>query len=165
MGVKLSKNDALQRYGRCEADPNDAEDTPLVQGQTPMAGAPATAPQLRGSSATFRGLENEAAASSRPPYPDGDGRATSMKSPQTDILSSFAQDTGPAAEAIAKLLQNPSKESAESILADLPSLLPDDPALAAVIAEEMAHAFGVGRYNGNQLFSLSRNRLDEKLVL
>ncbi len=53
LGVKLSKNDALQRYGRAEADPNNAEDAPLEQIQTPMADAPAAAPQLRGSSALF----------------------------------------------------------------------------------------------------------------
>ncbi|MGN0853429.1 MAG: hypothetical protein ACI4Q3_08650 [Kiritimatiellia bacterium] len=37
-------------------------------------------------------------------------------------------------------LDDPSREAAEKLLADLPSLIPDDPALAAVIAEEMAKA-------------------------
>jgi len=69
---------------------------------------------------------------------------TSDLEPRTSsVLSAFAKDTGPAADAIKELLKNPSKEAAEKLLADLPTLLPDDPALAAVIAEEMAKQFSV----------------------
>lgn len=39
------------------------------------------------------------------------------------------------------LLADPTPEKAEKLLADLPSLIPDDPALAAVIAEAMAAEF------------------------
>ena len=59
-----------------------------------------------------------------------------------NILEAFAKDTGAAAEAVAKLLKNPSPDAAAAILEKLPSLLPEDPALAAVIAEEMAKQFG-----------------------
>ena len=58
------------------------------------------------------------------------------------VLAAFAKDTGAAAEAVAKLLENPTPERAAALLKDLPNLLPDDPALAAVIAEEMAKAYG-----------------------
>ena len=58
------------------------------------------------------------------------------------VLAAFAKDTGAAAEAVAKLLENPTPERASALLKDLPSLLPKDPALAAVIAEEMAQAYG-----------------------
>ena len=58
------------------------------------------------------------------------------------VLAAFAKDTGAAAEAVAKLLENPTPERAAALLKDLPSLLPKDPALAAVIAEEMAKAYG-----------------------
>lgn len=64
------------------------------------------------------------------------------------VLAAFAKDTGAAAEAVAKLLENPTPERAAALLKDLPNLLPDDPALASVIAEEMAKAYGeawVGR--------------------
>ena len=58
------------------------------------------------------------------------------------VLAAFAKDTGAAAEAVAKLLQNPTPDRAAALLKDLPNLLPEDPALAAVIAEEMAKAYG-----------------------
>ena len=58
------------------------------------------------------------------------------------VLAAFAKDTGAAAEAVAELLKNPTPERAAALLKDLPSLLPKDPALAAVIAEEMAKAYG-----------------------
>ena len=70
------------------------------------------------------------------------------RAPDNAILEAFAKDQGAAAEAVAKLLQNPTPDRAAALLKDLPSLLPEDPALAAVIAEEMAKAYGeawVGR--------------------
>ena len=58
------------------------------------------------------------------------------------ILAAFAKDTSKAAEAVKALLDDPTPEAAEKLLADLPSLIPDDPALAAVIADAMAAEFG-----------------------
>ena len=58
------------------------------------------------------------------------------------ILTAFAKDMSPAGKAVAELLKDPSKEAAEALLAKLDTLLPEDPASAAVIAEEMAKAFG-----------------------
>nr|AIF26381.1 hypothetical protein [uncultured bacterium fosmid pJB16B1] len=78
-----------------------------------------------------------------------DGRARAPSRAETsEVLSAFAADNGPLAEAIKALLNDPSKEAAEKLLADLPTLLPDDPALAAVIAEEMAKAFGQVKIEG-----------------
>jgi len=62
-----------------------------------------------------------------------------------DVLSAFAADNAPLARALQDLLKDPSPAAAEKLLADLPTPLPDDPALAAVIAEEMANQFGDGR--------------------
>jgi len=59
---------------------------------------------------------------------------------ENGVLTAFSKDNGPAAEAVKKLLENPTPESAAALLKDLPTLLPDDPALAAVIADEMAKA-------------------------
>ena len=64
------------------------------------------------------------------------------RAPDNAILEAFAKDQGAAAEAVAKLLQNPTPDRAAALLKDLPNLLPEDPALAAVIAEEMAKAYG-----------------------
>ena len=56
-------------------------------------------------------------------------------------MSTFAKDTSKAAEAVKSLLADPTPEKAKAILADLPSLIPEDPALAAVIADAMAAEF------------------------
>ena len=83
---------------------------------------------------------------------EGSGRTTTPESgdaPQRAILAAFAKDTSKAAEAVKALLaeEDPSKLKALSskLLADLPSLIPEDPALAAVIAEAMAAEFSDGR--------------------
>ena len=120
LGVKLSKADALQRYGRTEAkDEGDAAERRIPQ-QTP--GVP--------------GFANEK------PDPVPSAASPTGAGKTSDVLKAFAQDTGPAAEAIKALLKDPSKEVADRILKDLPALVPEDPAMAAVIAEAMAAEFG-----------------------
>ncbi len=57
------------------------------------------------------------------------------------VLEAFAKDSGPAADAVRALLEDPSPEAARDLLGRLPDLIPGDPALASVIAEEMASAF------------------------
>ncbi|MBO7309583.1 MAG: DUF935 family protein [Kiritimatiellae bacterium] len=61
--------------------------------------------------------------------------------PHSPVLDAFTKDSSPAAEAIKELLNDPSKEKAEETLKKLPELLPEDPAMAAVIAEAMAAEF------------------------
>ena len=78
---------------------------------------------------------------------EGSGRTTTPESgdaPQRAILAAFAKDTSKAAEAVKALLADPTPEAAEKLLADLPSLIPEDPALAAVIADAMAAEFSPG---------------------
>ena len=67
------------------------------------------------------------------------------QTPQTSqtILDAFAKDTGPAAKRVEELLKDPSPEAAKKLLDDLDSLLPDDPEMAAVLAEAMAKEFSV----------------------
>lgn len=145
LGVKLSKADALQRYGRTEAESDDDALQPPPNG--PQNGLPGG----------FGGLPNErtpatplqTALQGVAKREEGSGRTTTPESgdaPQRAILAAFAKDTSKAAEAVKALLaeEDPSKLKALSskLLADLPSLIPDDPALAAVIAEAMAAEFG-----------------------
>ena len=145
LGVKLSKADALQRYGRAEATSEEDALHPTPNG--PQNGLPGG----------FGGLPNE-----RPPETplqtalqgiakreEGSGRTTTPETggaPQRAVLAAFAKDTSAAAAAVKALLEeeDPSKLQALSskLMADLPSLIPDDPALAAVIAEAMASEFG-----------------------
>lgn len=72
------------------------------------------------------------------PRPQGDGKTADASE---GVLAAFAKDTSKAAEAVKALLDDPTPEKAKALLADLPNLIPDDPALAAVIAEEMAKEF------------------------
>ena len=72
------------------------------------------------------------------PRPQGDGKTAGASE---GVLAAFAKDTSKAAEAVKALLDDPTPEKAKALLADLPNLIPDDPALAAVIAEEMAKEF------------------------
>lgn len=76
------------------------------------------------------------------PAPRPDARPSVDEQPSA-ILKAFAADMSPAGKAVEELLKNPSKEAAEALLAKLDSLLPEDPATAAVIAEAMAKEFGV----------------------
>ena len=145
LGVKLSKADALQRYGRTEAESDDDALQPPPNG--PQNGLPGG----------FGGLPNErtpatplqTALQGVAKREEGSGRITTPESgdaPQRAILAAFAKDTSKAAEAVKALLaeEDPSRLKALSskLLADLPSLIPDDPALAAVIADAMAAEFG-----------------------
>ena len=57
------------------------------------------------------------------------------------VLEAAAKDTGPAADAIRELMEDPTPEKAKALMARLPELLPEDPALATVFADAMAEAY------------------------
>ncbi len=59
------------------------------------------------------------------------------------LLAAFASDMSPLGDAIKALLNDPSPAAATALIDRLPSLLPDDPALASILAEAMAEEFGV----------------------
>ena len=130
-GIRLSKKDMLARYGRVEAtDENDA--AIRQQAQQPGFGG-------------LGGLPNEKISHIPAGQSKGAGQRQTGEDQgkaSEDVLKAFAQDTGPAADAIQEFLKDPSKEAAETLLKRLPDLIPEDPAMAAVIAEEMAKQFG-----------------------
>ena len=84
------------------------------------------------------------------------------------VLEAFAKDTGAAAKAVEEFLKDPSKEAAEALAARLPELLPDDPAMAAVIADEMAKAMGEngerGTGNGEDITQEQAEELYEEMM-
>ena len=80
-------------------------------------------------------VENPLQNAPRPADGQGDEKSTDASE---GILEAFAKDTSKAAEAVKTLLADPTPEKAEKLLEDLPNLIPEDPALAAVIAEAMA---------------------------
>ena len=149
LGVKLSKKDALARYGRTEAeDENDA----LTPPQTPPPGGfGGLANEKPGKTA----LQNdEKALQNAPSDSDGQGDPSGHTSSQiaknrpsgaggvsSEVIEAFIKQNSEAAKAVKAVVDNPSEGAFAQLLANLPALLPTDPALAAVIADEMAKTY------------------------
>ena len=138
-GIKLSKKDMLARYGRVEAtDENDA--AIRQQAQQPGFGG-------------LGGLANEEVQRlSGSAVKPATTTAEPLNRSTAELLKAFAADMSPAGKDVQELLNALDKgeaassplvkEKASALLSRLPSLLPDDPATAAVIAEAMAKEFG-----------------------
>ena len=148
LGVSLSKADALARYGRTEAADDADALHPAAQAAQPGApggfGAFANErdPQtpLQTHAKALQSAAEGSGATGVPP--EGAGASAAL-------LRGFAEDAGPAAGRIKSLLDR--MDAGEDIRADaaklaeeLPSLMPDDPAMAAVLEEELARAFAEG---------------------
>ena len=193
-GIKLSKRDMLQRYGRTEADPNDPEDIVEVQGgyPDPAASAPGgfvtQKTPLQAPQNAPRGLPNAATpfkngempfknAPQNPGGPvggfsaervEGPSRASGGATPE-ELLKALAKDTQPAADAITRFLQlleagatdEQAKAEAASIIRDIPGMLPEDPAGAAVIADAMAEAYADATISEEDLPFVNEANFDE----
>ena len=117
-----------------QAELEEAVGLKLVKDETP-------APQL-----PFMNKEVKRLSDSAVKEPEPLNRSTA------ELLKAFAADMSPAGKAVKELLNALDKgeaassplvkEKASALLSRLPSLLPDDPATAAVIAEAMAAEFG-----------------------
>ena len=137
LGVKLSKREALQRYGRTEAeDDNDA----LELRETPPQGG-------------FAGFANEATPKpapkplanrlqNAPGNSDAQGEVADAPALLGPFLRALADDCKPLAKEVEDILKNPTPEKAKELLAKLPDMCPSDPTLAPLLAEEMAKAYG-----------------------
>ena len=144
LGVKLSKSEALARYGRTEAESDDdalEPAQPANPGGFGGFGLPNEAPAPHNpDSGVAKPLQNArrtGGATSVPP--DAETRSDA-------ILRDFAADMGPAAEKIKSLLDaldagRDVRDEARRLAGELPDLMADDPAMAAVIEEAMAEAF------------------------
>lgn len=127
-GWKIAKAQLEEQSGyTLEEDAQNAPTGPFGAPFVNKATATAFKTHLKG----FKTAPDDAGA-------QGDGKTADAS---TGVLEAFAQDTSPAAEAIRELLEDPTPEKAKALLDRLPELLPEDPALAAVIAEEMAKEF------------------------
>ena len=115
--------------------PEAAQNTP----QNPFSD-PKTPPlTLRNSKTAFK-TTNAAFKTARKDL-DAQG-AVSAENGSEGVLEAFCKDGSKAAQEVLKLLEDPTAEKAAELIEKLPSLLPEDPALAAVIAEAMAEEFG-----------------------
>ena len=105
----------------------------------------------------FGGMQLNKAEASK----DDPGPASSVPSGDRALLDAFAKDTGPAAERVKALLDDPTPEAAKKLLDDLPTLLPKEPDLAAVIADAMAAEFAAQLSQpgeGTSMAGMSRNK-------
>ena len=165
-GVKLSKTDALARYGRAEAaedDPGDAME--LVSGGVGSGGVggglglpnerldPQTPTHPLTHSPTFpkTAFKNAPVAfKNAPRVPDGQGDPSALppsqiakkrSSERSAVVDAFVRQNSDAAKAVKAVVDNPSEGAFAQLMVNLPALLPTDPALASVIADEMAKMF------------------------
>ena len=100
LGVKLSKNDALQRYGRAEADPNNAEDAPLEQKQPPAAPLVGFANEKEVPSAKCLVPGASTAPSTKHQAPSTKHQALSTKSILADIAATILDGSVPFEDAL-----------------------------------------------------------------
>ena len=171
LGVKLSKTDALSRSGRAEAETEDDALQPpqgqLGSGSVSLGNASLSDPKRHyltlsnPKAAHLPRLPNETALQTHenrlqnaPRLADGQGDPSGLppsqiaKKPpsgESAVIEAFIKQNSPAAEAIKAVLKNPSDGAFAQLMVNLPGLIPQDPALAAVIADEMARVYG-GEY-------------------
>ena len=148
-GVKLSKTDALSRYGRAEAE----GDEDALQLENPGAGNG----EMGGLGVPRAALPNETTIKNNengfknaPRGADGQGDpgktppsqiAKKRPSTRSAVIDAFIRQNSDAAKAVKAVVDNPSEGAFAQLMANLPALLPTDPALASVIANEMAKMF------------------------
>lgn len=149
-GVKLSKTDALARYGRAEAAedaPDDAmelktgSETGFPGGLTGLANEKPGKTPLKINEKGFKinsvDLDGQGDPSALPPSQI----AKKRPSTRSAVVDAFVRQNSEAAKAVKAVVDNPSEGSFAQLMANLPALLPTDPALASVIADEMAKMF------------------------
>ena len=161
-GIKLSKRDMLQRYGRTEADPKDPDD--VAELQQPSNGLemgfenplnaprrlPNAAPPFKTRPTAFKNARSDSDGQ-RGGFPSarsyGPSRASGGDAQK--VLEAVARDTAPAADVVKRFMEliesgateDAIREQAAAIMRELPSLLPDDPALATVIRDAITEAY------------------------
>ena len=142
LGVKLSKADALSRYGRTEATGDD--DALQLASNTPSNGFEGGLNGLPNEKQPKTALQNAVKPlQNAPGNSDGQGDGSGLQ----ELLGAFSRDLGPAADEVKKLLADLDAgknvtEAAKALAEKLPELMPEDPAMAAVLAEAMAKEFG-----------------------
>ncbi len=145
LGVRLSKADALARYGRVEAkDENDALKNPSPAPQGGPWGLANERPEVPSGEhprePVAEALQNARKGS------DGEETPPGASDASEGLLRAFAEDTAPAAQKIKSLLDRLDagediRDEARKVADELPSLMRGEPAMAAELAEAMAKAF------------------------
>ena len=145
LGVKLSKSDALARYGRTEAaDEKDALEAPKTAAPGGFGGLANEKPRPDARNPLANRLQNA------PRGADGQGEGSDPGALLGPFLRALKEDCKPLASEVEELLnelesggpRSVAAEKAKALLEKLPEMVPSDPALAPLLAEEMAKAYG-----------------------
>ena len=153
LGVKLSKSDALARYGRTEAtDVNDALEAPKPAVPGGFGGLPNEAQPKTPLQTPKNALQNA------PKVPDGQGEGKDALALLGPFLRALQGDCKMISEEVEELLKDPTPEKARALLDKLPELVPEDPTLAPLLAEEMAKAFGEAFTKANLANEVQRGK-------
>ena len=118
-----------------EKDVQNTPQDPLFNPETPRLPLRNAATAFKTAKSAFKTAKKDL---------DAQG-AVSAENGSEGVLEAFCKDGSKAAQEVLKLLEDPTAEKAAELIKKLPSLLPEDPALAAVIAEAMAEEFGSGK--------------------
>ena len=137
LGVKLSKADALARYGRTEAaDEKDALEAPKPAAPGPFGALPNEAQPKTPLQTAKSALQNA------PGKTDAQGEGQEPAALLGPFLRALQQDCKPLADAVEKLIADgATPEAAKELLSHIGDYLPKDPAAAAVLAEDTARHF------------------------
>ena len=145
-GVKLSKADALSRYGRTEAETEEDALRAPQNGEMGGLGVPRAAlpneTAFKTAPVAFKNAPRVADGQGDPSALPPSQIAKKRPSVQSAVIEAFIKQNSPAAKAVEEVLKNPSDGAFAQLMTNLPGLLPEDPALAAVIADEMAKVYG-----------------------
>lgn len=104
----------------------------------PLGGVQGTAPSVPTAPTPFKNAKSAFKTAHANPSTQGE---VSGADGSQGVLEAFCKDSSKAAEEVLKLLEDPTPEKAAELAEKLPSLMPEDPALAAVIADAMIEQF------------------------
>lgn len=139
MNRLIDKVESLEK--RLDAAKNAQTSAPTSEPLPPIPGNGAeNAPQAANVAPEDPGTGNEPSPAASAPTPV----SAAKKDIGEELVRSLQADFKPVADEIVKILAAPESEQsamAASLLQRIDTLVPDDPAMAAVIAEQMAEAF------------------------
>lgn len=128
----------------------EAETPPQSPGLGMFANKPSV-PSLQTAPESFKTAPSE---------PDGQGEVETAPALLGPFLRALQSDCKMIAGEVEELLKDPTPEKARALLDKIPDLVPEDPALAPLLAEEMAKAYGEAFTQGSGTQPIATNKQD-----
>ena len=102
----------------------------------------------------------KSALQNAPKKPDAQGEGQEPAALLEPFLRALQGDCKMIADEVEELLKDPTPEKARALLDKIPDLVPEDPALAPLLAEEMAKAYGEAFTQGAGAQPIATNKQD-----